>query len=396
MRDLLGPGTRLGYCTNVVAGANWRQTQHNLEKHITQVRTSVDRQAPLGLGLWLSARSAREILQEKRLGALRDWLVERGFDVFTLNGFPHGDFHLPVVKHSVYEPDWREPARLHQTRDLATILAAILPEGEEGSISTLPVGWRESLRGDGDLPRAASNLRLMAQHLADLSDRTSHLIHLDLEPEPGCCLDRASDVVAFFSEHLTGHGDDELILRHLRICHDICHTAVMHEDQVEVLRTYREHGIRVGKVQISAAVSVAFESLSPERRGEALEQLREFHEKRYLHQTVIRTPDGKCEFHEDLPVALAAIADGANPEGTWRVHFHVPILWDHWVLIESTRREILPCLTAARELHDVHHFEIETYAWDVLPEGLRQPQLSGGIWSEIAELQRIIETASFV
>ena len=62
----------------------------------------------------------------------------------TLNGFPYKAFHAPVVKRDVYWPHWAQDERRAYTLGLAELLAVLLPAGiEEGSISTLPLGWRE-------------------------------------------------------------------------------------------------------------------------------------------------------------------------------------------------------------------------------------------------------------
>ena len=97
---------RLAYCTNVHAGVTLEQTMANLDEHAVAVRGRVCPDGQLGVGLWLSAQAARETLRHDRIGELRDFLGERGLAVFTMNGFPYGDFHQAVVKHAVYEPSW--------------------------------------------------------------------------------------------------------------------------------------------------------------------------------------------------------------------------------------------------------------------------------------------------
>ena len=126
MRDGLGPGTMLGYCTNVHAGASYEQTRANLERYALAVKAQVSPDAPMGVGLWLSAKAARELIEQNRVAELADWLGEKGLVPFTFNGFPHGDFHEPVVKHKVYCPDWRNRARLDYTLDLVTIQDRLL------------------------------------------------------------------------------------------------------------------------------------------------------------------------------------------------------------------------------------------------------------------------------
>jgi hypothetical protein len=412
MLDLFGPGTTLGYCTNVHPessrdrdGSAGRtridDVQGSLLKHACAVKDRVCPNSPLPLGLWLSAKAATQLIGDTaRFESFRDFLGTHGLAPFTFNAFPRGDFHGPVVKHRVYRPDWSEYERLEYTVAIAAIAADLCPAGAEVSISTLPVCWGKSRAGtDGDpcdLAAAATSLRSLARHLARVEQDTGRLIHVDLEPEPGCYLDTAPDVVRFFESHLLRRGQEDMIRRHIRICHDVCHSAVMQEDQAFALQSYATAGLLVGKVQISAAIGMDLADLPTDRRAEALRQLSQFAEDRYLHQTTIGGSGGgggsaRCtRFFEDLPDALAAAAD--LPElraGSWRTHFHVPIFLEAFGELRSTASQIAPAIAAARHLHDTRHFEVETYAWGVLPPELRDQPLAEGIARELTHARSL-------
>ncbi len=399
MRDRLGPGTVLGYCTNVHAGSTYDDILVNLRQHALKVKQQVSPDAPMGVGLWLSTQAARQMLEDDSVPRLARWLQQHGLEVFTLNGFPYGDFHGPTVKHRVYQPDWRNPKRLDYTLDLARVLAGLLrPDMNQGSISTLPVSWHGGTEtniykndSDHETMRAASeHLLRVVDHLARLEQETGKLIHLDLEPEPGCVLQTSRDVIRLFANHLDKLGDPSLTRRHLRVCHDICHGAVMFEDHAGALERYDGAGIRVGKAQISSALDVPFDLLSPQDRLAAAAQLKQFQEDRYLHQTMVSTGD-RCEtdtqtLYEDLPEALASCSTDAPPTGHWRVHFHVPIFLNHIGLIRTTRDQIIDCVTLLRDRAGVRHFEAETYAWGVLPQSLRVADTADGIAQELTWL----------
>ena len=379
----------IAYCTNVHAGPTLRETEENLDRFTVAVRDQLPDDQPLGIGLWLAASAARELRETGRARAIRDHLAERGIQVVTLNGFPYGDFHAEVVKHAVYEPDWADPKRLDYTLALAELLTELVPEGTtETSISTLPIGWRRSFEGDGDrLDQAGRQLLACAQGLRTLEERTGVLVHVDLEPEPGCLFDTAGDVADFFQEHLSSNdGVDPR--RYLGVCHDICHSAVMFEPQTAALRTYREHDIRVGKIQVSSAIEVEFETIDDtETLERTLEVYRGFVEPRYLHQTVVRR-DGGTRFHDDLPDALAT----EEPNGTWRTHFHVPIFSNGTDTWRSTQREIERCLAAWPTDRTLPILEVETYAWEVLPSCLYDGNgLATGIAEEITWIRALLE-----
>lgn len=374
----------LAYCMNVHAGTDYTTTLENLERYAVAVKARVSPDAAMGVGLWLPASAAREVVAQDRAGELADWLVERGLVVHTMNGFPYGDFHQSVVKHAVYKPTWADLERLDYTKDLVQILGRLLPKEAEGSISTLPIAWP----GEDDeltLRTAARHLLELVDHLAREEAATGHCIHIDIEPEPGCLLDTSEDIIRFFEDHLLTPGNESHIHRYLRVCHDVCHAAVMGEDQLDVLLAYRHAGLRVGKVQISSAVEADFTRLDAPQRAAALTQLREFQEPRYLHQTALTHPlhPEELKLYEDLPEALASIADDALAELTLRTHFHVPLFLERFGHLRATQEEVRKCLQHVTEFTDCRHFEVETYAWNVLPEELRVDDLAEGIAREM-------------
>jgi sugar phosphate isomerase/epimerase len=374
----------LAYCTNVHAGADLESTLVNLQQHAVAVKANVAPDQPMGIGLWLAAKAARQLAESGRSRELAAWLDERGLIPVTLNGFPYGNFHQAVVKYDVYQPTWFDPARVAYTRDLIRILDTVLPAGLEGSLSTLPIAWNRPRPDRDQLALAARHLADLAGELHQLEQRTGRLIYLCLEPEPGCVLQRCDDVLRFFREHLYLNRDPELVNRYLRVCHDVCHTAVMYEDQAHVLQRYAEAGIAVGKVQVSSAIELDLRTMPAEQRMEARRQLAQFAEDRYLHQTTIRQAGVReLRFHDDLPLALAATTGHEPVDSQWRVHFHVPIHVPQLGALKSTRDDILSCLRAARCQPQLCHFEVETYAWSVLPSELRQTELAAGIAAEL-------------
>lgn len=352
-------------------------TVANLERHAARVRELVAPSERLGIGLWLSARAAAELPTRDDARRLRDRLDSLGLVVTTLNGFPYGDFHRERVKHAVYEPHWAQRERVVYTMRLAEILSDLVPPGTaHASISTLPIGWRSTFLGDGcggNVGLAIAHLEAVAHHLARIEAERGIRITVDLEPEPGCLLDRARHVVDLFDQALRG----DVARRHLGVCHDICHAAVMFEAQHDVVATYRDAGIQVNKVQVSSAIAC-------DGSDAAVAQLAEFAEPRYLHQTCVRDERGDVRFFEDLPAALAA-----RPRGTWRTHFHVPIHVESIGALTTTRSDIdrlLETLGADRPI-----LEVETYAWSVLPRELRPGQLAEGIAAELSWLRSTLE-----
>ncbi|MCL4204499.1 MAG: metabolite traffic protein EboE [Pirellulaceae bacterium] len=385
------PILQLGYCTNVHAGADLLATRANLEKYALAVKRQVNPNCPMGVGLWLSAEAVGELLEQELIETFSEWLDEVGLEPFTLNGFPYGDFHRDVVKHEVYQPDWTNPDRLRYTDRLIEIHDRLLAPGAEGSISTLPLAWNHPPLDSQKLGMCAANLRLVAHRLERLEQDRGRLIYLCLEPEPGCALQRSTDVVQFFQDHLLVAGDEDRLRRYIRVCHDVCHAAVMFEDQSEVLQRYRAAGILVGKVQVSSAIVLRLSDIAPDARAAAIEQLSGFTEDRYLHQTMVQRSESEApEFYEDLPLALDKQRQSAASGGQWRVHYHVPIYLDRFGALETSQADIVRCLAAVRHDCSVKHFEVETYGWELLPRNLQRTGLADGIAEEIHWLREQI------
>lgn len=391
-----------GYCTNVHAGVSTEQAKSNLLKYAQRVRELVVPDGALPLGLWLSDRVATDLIENDNIQGFAEWLGEHQFVPYTLNGFPQGDFHQAVVKHAVYHPTWADAARKEHTFNLIDVLHAILPADELGSISTLPLGWPHETWTDEKLRAAAGNLIEVALRLDQLLNQTGREIVLAIEPEPGCVLNTAPEIADFFERFLWSSPHVAAVQRHLTVCHDICHSGVMFEPQEQALELYRSKGIRIGKVQVSSAVHVPWDKCSGSSEYRAiLEQLETFDEPKYLHQTSRCHPDGTLEFlQEDLNLALSEWnPEQSPPTEPWRIHFHVPIFVNTFDHLETTQADILTA-TAYLEKHGdtpvngapwfTGHYEVETYAWPVLPASIGEQDLSAGIARELQYFQGVL------
>ncbi|QQQ80538.1 metabolite traffic protein EboE [Saccharothrix sp. 6-C] len=352
------------YCTNVHPAEDLAGVVAQLDRYAVPVREALGADT-LALGLWLAEPVARGLAED---GAARRRLAAdlraRGLEVSTLNAFPYGGFHHEVVKHSVYEPTWTDPRRTAYTLACATVLADLLPDSAAyGSISTLPLAWREPWDGDDDA-RAQEALDTVARALREDAARHGRPIRLAVEPEPGCVLDTVADAVAWLADRV----DHD----HVGICLDTCHLAVSFADPVDAVKGIRATGLSVVKVQASAALEVAEPGAEEGRRAIA-----GFVEPRYLHQVRENTPAGVLAA-DDLPEALTDLP-AAHP---WRVHFHVPLHDRPAAPLTSTTDVLLTAVEAVRSTSDaMPHVEVETYTWTVLPGA--GDDLAAGIAAEL-------------
>ncbi|MGF1515973.1 MAG: metabolite traffic protein EboE [Elainellaceae cyanobacterium] len=401
----VGTDHHLTYCTNVHPGETWPEVLANLKQYLPALKARLSPNAPFGVGLRLAQAAAGQLVQGSALGELKAWLDAEQLYVFTLNGFPYGSFHHQGVKDQVYAPDWSRPERLSYTLGLADVLAALLPEGMDGGISTLPLSYKpwwfdQAAEQEAVLQASTRQLARVVTHLAEIRGRTGKVLHLDLEPEPDGLIENAVEVVDYFERWLLPVGAQQLqrslglsadeaascLREHVRICYDTCHFAVEYEQPAEVFRRFEQAGIQVGKIQISAAIQTP---LIWGDRQLVRQRLAAFVEATYLHQVVERRADGTLRRYRDLAEALPHLEATDGEE--WRTHFHVPIFIHDYQTLQSTQSDIQDALEALPLLPTCRHLEIETYTWDVLPPAMKIDLLSSiereyrwvlGAWAE--------------
>jgi sugar phosphate isomerase/epimerase len=330
----VGDDLHLTYCTNIHPAVGWAAVLESLHAHAPALKARLSPDAPFGIGLRLSGAESAELLDGTRLADFRAWLAVEGLYVFTVNGFPHGTFHGQPVKADVHAPDWRSEERVAYTLRLAEILSALLPDGVDGTISTNPLSYRAWVDEDG-IAACTRNVRRVSDELRGTR------ITLAIEPEADGVLATVDDAIRWWPD-----GLDQVT-----VCFDACHSAVAYEEPEQALDALDEAGIRVGKAQLSAALTVP---------AAAHDELRAFADPIYLHQVTER---GSLRTWPDLPEALSE--NGAGEE--WRVHFHVPIFVERYGALRSTQDHLRRCI----ERVDTSHLEIETYTWDVLPADLK-------------------------
>ena len=111
----LSHGLHLAYCTNIHRGETWPETFDSLQQYTLPVRDRVSAGQPYAIGLRLSQQAALELSDRPTLLEFQRWLGKNSCYVFTMNGFPYGQFHGTRVKEQVYRPDWTSPERVAYT-----------------------------------------------------------------------------------------------------------------------------------------------------------------------------------------------------------------------------------------------------------------------------------------
>lgn len=374
----------LTYCTNIHAGESWPEHFAALRQNFPLIKSAVSPGAPMGIGLRLSHLASLDLVKQDNLSAFKQWLYDQDAYVFTMNGFPYGGFHRTVVKDMVHAPDWTTNDRVAYTTRLFLLLKDLLPPGMDGGISTSPLSYKHWYKNEAEKEQA---IRTATAHIMSVAEVLIHIrlsddivLHLDIEPEPDGLLESGEEYIQWYEQYLlplalitlskkfglSATDAEKLIKEHICLCYDVCHFAVGYESHAAMIAQLRSKQLRVGKIQISAALK----GLLDENHGEVIGAFQQFNETVYLHQVVAKTSNGLLRY-PDLPQALA---DAVNPAAQeWRAHFHVPVFTASIDPLQTTQTDIMEVLALQTAASFTQHLEVETYTWEVLPDALRLP-----------------------
>ena len=382
----------LSYCTNLHPGLTVAAVRAGLAEFTVPTRK---RFGLLAAGLWLARPVVSELLATPTLlEGLRDDLHRAELSCYTLNTFPFGNFHDARVKENVYLPDWTTTARLDFTRESARVLADLMDADiVDGSLSTVPLGFKPLVAQlpdrDTFWDRCADQLVELAKYLAALFEQTGKRIRLAIEPEPFCVVETTPEAISFF-ERLNRHAKSEGAAAEVRefigLCYDVCHQSVEFEDVSASIRQLVAADVRINKVHITCAIRLE----NPATNLEGRAALARYAEPRYLHQTIGRQSDGRLVRDVDLSAALANSPNADFASATeWRIHFHVPVNSEQLGPLKTTRDDLRRALATVKQLEYAPHLEVETYTWEVLPDG-RKVDLVDGLTTELTATRDLL------
>ena len=400
---MLTTSGHLTYCTNIHPGEHWKDHFAAIKNNFPSIKEKLSPANAMGIGLRLSNEASIELIKKEHLADFKKWLKDHDAYVFTMNGFPYGGFHHTVVKDQVHAPDWTTEERVDYTMRLFHILTALIPESMDGGVSTSPLSYRYWFKTTEQLSlareTATKNILQVVENLIQIHRSTGKLLHLDIEPEPDGLLETGMEFIEWFENDLLPMGipliqekfdvshqhAEDLIKEHLCLCYDVCHFAIGYEPHKQVIEDILQRGIKIGKIQISAALKA---EMNPENNKRIKQSFEKFNEPVYLHQVVAKTTDGKLLRYPDLPEALKDDKNHFIRE--WRAHFHVPVFAEKFGLLSSTQNEITEVLSLQKAKPFTQHLEVETYTWEVLSPEVKLP-LQDSIIRELQWVQQILD-----
>jgi len=370
----------LTYSTLVHATDDWDQLWKSVNTYLPAVKARMAPHEKFGVCLRTSAPSAAALTADPaKRATLKQFFADQDLYLYTANAFVYGVFKRQVIKEEVYEPDWATPERRDYTKQVATLLAELAPEGVHPSIQSAPLGFKPKVTGPAVVEAYTNNVIDVVAHLIELEKRTGQIVTLGLEPEPRCYLETTDETIAYFQQHLftgptaqrlakaTGlhEADAHAAMRKFTgVVFDIGHQSVGYEDIPASLHKLVAAGVPIVKLQEAASMHI------PEVTPQTVEALQNFAKTIYLSQTC-QKKDGKMTWFLNLEDAFAAFQQDPGPR-EWRTHFHVPVfLTDLGGGFGTTRFALEQALAVHKQTPLSTHLEIETYTWDVLPAHLK-------------------------
>jgi hypothetical protein len=381
----------LTYSTLVHQTDNWDQLWASVNTYLPAVKARVAPDQRFGVCLRTSAPSAAALSADAgKRAALKQFFADQDLYLYTANAFVYGVFKKQVIKEEVYEPDWQTPERRDYTKQVATLLAELAPEGINPSIQSAPLGFKPKVTGDDVVEAYTSNVIDVVAHLVDLKKRTGKTVTLGLEPEPRCYLETTDETIVYFKNHLFSGRTAQRLARvtslneadaaqamrdYTGVVFDIGHQSVGYEDIPVSLQKLVDNGVQIVKLQEAASMYI------PNVTQQTVDALQSFAKTIYLSQTC-QKKDGEQTWFLNLEDAFADWYKNPGPR-EWRTHFHVPVFLNDLGAFGTTRFALEQALAFHKKTPLSTHLEIETYTWDVLPDHLKTGDIVEYVTREI-------------
>ena len=314
----------LTYSTLVHQTDDWDQLWKSVNTYLPAVKARMAPHEKFGVCLRTSAPSAATLSADPaKRAALKQFFADQDLYLYTANAFVYGVFKKQVIKEDVYEPDWQTPERRDYTKQVATLLAELAPEGVNPSIQSAPLGFKPKVTGDVVVEAYTTNVIDVVAHLVELEKKTGKTVTLGLEPEPRCYLETTDETITYFQDYLFAPQTTERLAKatglhaaeaaaamkkHMGIVFDIGHQSVGYEDIPASLRKLVAAGVPIVKLQEAASMHI------PDVTQKTVDALQTFAKTIYLSQTC-QKKDGTMTWFLNLEDAFEAVPDESRPAG---------------------------------------------------------------------------------
>ena len=195
------------------------------------------------------------------------------------------------------------------------------------------------------------------------------VMYLGLEPSANSLLSNSQQLCAFFQDYLLQSGADslaeslhisperarQLVQEHVRICFDASYFASRFESAQSVLENFSKLGIRLAKLQLSAALCCDLHNAA--HHAEISRRLRLLaQQNRYVVQ---RDIDAQLQHFPDIASALEHLHNRKASE--WRIDMHLPLYFPASEAMHASQSYIQSCFRIVRSKQRGCVLEIESH-----------------------------------
>ncbi len=365
----------LTYCSNIFKEKFFFDLLLKLEIYTKELKIKFKKKY-IGIGLCLSNKLVNEILNENKLNYFKIWLKKNNLYVSSINGFVYKTFHKKKIKSNIYYPDWTNKNRVFYTKKIITMLLKLNVNINDYSISTMPISFKKWILNKNKKYiyfKSSLNIINILKYLMYVYKKYKKKIHLDIEPEPACLIESFNDFLFFFNNWLKPtfkiNISDKIffisfshLYRHINLCYDICHFSVNFEDHNNIINTLKNNKIRIGKIQVSAALEFFSSKINITAILKSLNFLKK---SQFLHQNTLFLEKNKRIFKY---IDIFNIFNNIPLNSYIRIHCHVPLYLNFYnnKNLKTTSKETITVLINILKKIKVKHIEIETYTYDML------------------------------
>lgn len=353
----------LTYCSNIFKEKKFKKLLLKLSEYSSFLKKKLNKEE-IGLGLCLSNKITNEILDKDNLEYFKNWCSDNYIYISSINGFVFKSFHKKKIKELIYYPDWSAKQRIDYTKNIIKLLDVFDNNLNDFSISTIPVSFKKWVKKRNKKYIyfiSAYNLLEIVNFLDYIEKIKQKLIHIDIEPEPGCFIENINDYIYFYYFWLLPllkfffKKDESILKKYINLCYDICHFSVNYDDHVNIIKLIKDNDIVIGKIQVSSALEIF--SLD---KVDLINDLSFLSKSKFLHQNTYFYKN-KLKRNLDLHYLHHNKFDSA------RIHCHMPLYMDFYKNnIRTTSYETKNVLTLLLKNFLTKHIEIETYTYDML------------------------------
>ncbi|HFL8794949.1 MAG TPA: metabolite traffic protein EboE [Candidatus Azosocius sp. HAIN] len=370
------------YCTNIHFGESFQDVFFILKFYSRKFRNILFSYYIFYVGLRLSNFSIIYLSKFSFLFDFKIWLKCNNFYIQSLNAFPYCNFSNSYIKENVYFPDWGNFKRYVYMRKLIIFFSFFLEKNKFCGISTVPVSYKYFFHKffyNNLYIKSIKYLYNLVILLNNLYINKNILIHLDIEPEPDCVISKTMDYIFFFKNWFINRcffyiffnscfSKEKIyffIFNYLKICFDICHSAVEFEKVNQSFNSIFLFEFSIGKFQISSSLEIMKYNFNI---------FSYLPETPYIHQIHGNNFYGNVITYKD--VSLFKIFLYNEKVINYRVHYHIPIFLEFYGNFKSTQQYIIDMFNFLICKNMFFILEIETYTFEILPYYLKLNILS--------------------